>query len=207
MICSNCGANCADTSKHCPLCGYALTDPNAVFGSNDQGQQESVYMGAETTVPNDQPNTGANAGSAAQTNPYDANAGAAQNNAYQNNAYNQNAYQNQGYGQTPYQQPVYNNNYYSYDPGNLTEESLPDNLKPLSPWAYLGYSLLFSMVPCAGLILAFVFAFSKGENVNKRNFARYYLLTLAISLVISIIMVIIFAALGISLSNAYGGYY
>jgi hypothetical protein len=115
---------------------------------------------------------------------------------------------NQQYNQNPYNQPRQD---YGYtNPQELTESSLPENLRPLSPWAYLGYWLLFSMVPCAGIILAFVFAFGNGENVNKRNFARFYLITLAIGFIISLFLVILMTTLGFTFTNAlyqYGGFY
>ena len=121
-----------------------------------------------------------------------------------NQQYNQQFNQNQYQYNQPRQDYGYNN------PAELTESSLPENLRPLSPWAYLGYYLLFTMVPCAGIILAFVYAFSNGENVNKRNFARFYLLMLAIGIVISLFFVILMTTLGFTFSNAlynYGGFY
>ena len=45
-----------------------------------------------------------------------------------------------------------------------------EKFRPLSPWAYVGYSLLFS-VPLIGFILLIVFAFSD-KNVNRRSYAR-----------------------------------
>ena len=42
----------------------------------------------------------------------------------------------------------------------------------LSPWAYVGYGLLFTL-PVIGWILAIVFALND-DNLNRRNFARGY---------------------------------
>lgn len=50
--------------------------------------------------------------------------------------------------------------------------NLPPELEPLSPWAYLGYSILFS-IPLIGLISLIVLAFSN-KNINRRNFARSF---------------------------------
>jgi hypothetical protein len=119
---------------------------------------------------------------------------------------------NQGYG---YQtNPNLNPGYNQYvNPGDINEGNLPDSLKPLSPWAYLGYYCLFSMIPCAGIILAFVFAFGSNENVNRRNFARFYLLMLAIGVVISLMFMILFGSLFASVFREiqqnlpHGGYY
>ena len=40
----------------------------------------------------------------------------------------------------------------------------------LSPWAYVGYGILFTL-PVIGWILAIVFALND-DNLNRRNFAR-----------------------------------
>lgn len=77
---------------------------------------------------------------------------------------------------------------------------LPANLRPLSPWAYFGYTILFS-IPVVGFILTIVFALDN-SNINRRNFARSYFCVLAIVLIIFLISLItggaaaIFAALG-----------
>ena len=42
----------------------------------------------------------------------------------------------------------------------------------LSPWAYVGYGLLFTL-PVIGWILTIVFALND-DNLNRRNFARGY---------------------------------
>ena len=48
----------------------------------------------------------------------------------------------------------------------------PEQFRPLSPWAYFGYSILFS-IPLIGLIVNLVLCFSDG-NINRRNFARSF---------------------------------
>lgn len=45
-----------------------------------------------------------------------------------------------------------------------------DTFRPLGPWAYFGYSILFSL-PLIGLIVNIILCFSDG-NVNRRSFAR-----------------------------------
>lgn len=152
---------------------------------------QSVYFGDETTP--SQPTE--NAGAAPDYNTQ-------YNQSQYGQQYNQNQYNQNQYGQQPNRDSFVN-------PGELNEHSLPESLRPLSPWAYLGYYCLFSMVPCAGLILAFVYAFSSGENVNKRNFARFYLILLGIGLVLSLLTVIFITALGFSLGNSifYNNFY
>ena len=47
-----------------------------------------------------------------------------------------------------------------------------DEYKPISPFGYLGYELLFS-VPIIGWIIQLIFAISH-KNINVRNFARSF---------------------------------
>ena len=54
--------------------------------------------------------------------------------------------------------------------------------KPLSPWAYWGLSLLFS-VPVVGLVFLIIFSIKK-TNINRRNFARSYWISLILMLII-----------------------
>lgn len=72
------------------------------------------------------------------------------------------------------------------------EPELPKEYRPLSPWAYFGYGLLF-LIPVVGLILLIVFSFA-GGNVNRRNFARSYwcslILVLAIVLILAVLVML-----------------
>lgn len=70
---------------------------------------------------------------------------------------------------------------------------------PLSPWAYFGYSLLFS-IPIVGFILLIVFSFND-NNRNRRNYARSYWCGLIIAAAIILVYVVIALALGVSLSS------
>ncbi|MBO7355823.1 MAG: hypothetical protein J6U50_04255 [Lachnospiraceae bacterium] len=112
--------------------------------------------------------------------------------AYQQPQYQQ-AYQNyqQQYQQPYTQQPVYNNI-------NVTPQ-IPDNYKPISPWGYLGYSILFA-IPVLGLILLIVFSFSDA-NINRRNYARSIWCALLLGVIITVILVILAAVLGISIMS------
>ena len=68
--------------------------------------------------------------------------------------------------------------------------------RPLSPWAYFGYQILFS-IPILGFIFLIVFALS-GDNINRRNFARSYFCILVIAIIIfAIVMAIIGGSAGI----------
>ena len=44
----------------------------------------------------------------------------------------------------------------------------PEQFRPLSPWAYFGYSILFA-IPLVGFILLIVFSLSN-QNINRRNY-------------------------------------
>lgn len=74
------------------------------------------------------------------------------------------------------------------------EPELPAELRPMSPWAYFGYGLLF-LIPVVGLVLLIVFSFSNG-NVNRRNFARSYWCSLILVLAI-VLIVLVLVLLGV----------
>lgn len=71
----------------------------------------------------------------------------------------------------------------------------------LSPWAYVGYGILFS-IPLAGeftgrRILAIIFSLSD-DNLNCRNFARAYWCGILLVFVIAVVLTVA----GISLTSA-----
>lgn len=67
--------------------------------------------------------------------------------------------------------------------------------KPLSPWAYFGYTILFH-VPVVGFICLIIFSFDN-SNINRRNFARSYFCIYLLLAVVIIIMLL----LGVSISS------
>lgn len=75
----------------------------------------------------------------------------------------------------------------------------PREFTPMSPWAYVGYRILFA-IPVVGFVLLIVFSFIDG-NIARRNFARSYwcelLLGLGILTIVILVLVLIFGvALG-----------
>ena len=82
------------------------------------------------------------------------------------------------------------------------ETSLPAQYKPLSPWAYFGYTILFS-IPVVGLILLIIFAVDS-SNINRRNFARSYFCIYALTIILCIILAVTggAAAIASSLNSA-----
>ena len=59
---------------------------------------------------------------------------------------------------------------------------------PLSPWAYFGLQILFS-IPVVGFIFLIVFSISSG-NINRRNFARSYWCVYVVALIVFIVLLI-----------------
>lgn len=87
----------------------------------------------------------------------------------------------------------------------MADPVIPPQNKPLSPWAYYGLQLLFS-IPLVGFICLIVFSLDNG-NINRRNFARSYWCSLLITLVIVIILVavLVFTDLGINIIDEING--
>ena len=52
------------------------------------------------------------------------------------------------------------------------QQYLPEAYRPLSPWAYFGLSILYS-VPVIGWIFLIAHAL-ESRNINKRNYARSF---------------------------------
>lgn len=76
----------------------------------------------------------------------------------------------------------------------ITQEELPERFRPLSAWAYVGYTLLFA-IPIVGFVFLIVFSCSSA-NINRRSYARSYWCYLILSLIIIGTAMIILAATG-----------
>lgn len=68
--------------------------------------------------------------------------------------------------------------------------------RPLSPWAYFGYSVLFT-VPFIGLIVNLVFCFGS-ENINRRNYARSFWCAYLLAAIIIAVFLVAAPAIGIT---------
>lgn len=79
----------------------------------------------------------------------------------------------------------------------FTEDTIPEEWKPITMWGYLGYQLLFA-IPLVGLILILVFSFGGAGNRNLRNFARSYL---CVMVIVTIVMIILTVAGVLSMSE------
>ena len=82
---------------------------------------------------------------------------------------------------------------------NCKEENLPEKFSPMSPWAYFGLRILFT-VPIVGFIFLIIFSFND-SNRNRRNFARSYWCGLLIIAAILIIFLVFALILGIGASS------
>lgn len=80
------------------------------------------------------------------------------------------------------------------NPKPLTKENLPNQFRVLSPWAYFGLQILYS-VPIVGFIFLLIHTFSSA-NLNRRSFARSYWCSLILVGIIAVIVAAICVAGG-----------
>lgn len=76
----------------------------------------------------------------------------------------------------------------------MTKEDLPAQFRVLSPWAYFGLQILYS-VPIVGFVFLMIHTFSTG-NLNRRSFARSYWCALLILGAVAVVAAIIAALAG-----------
>ena len=70
----------------------------------------------------------------------------------------------------------------------------PGKSKPLGPWAYVGYGILFA-IPVVGFIFLIIFSIN-GSNLNRRNYARSYWCALLLVVILIIAAMIALIASG-----------
>lgn len=88
---------------------------------------------------------------------------------------------------------------------DINKENVPDAYKPLSVWGYIGYNFLFSL-PIVGFVMLIVYAVNN-DNINRRNYARSFLLLAGIMIVLVIVLFVIFGfSFGSGTYNASYGY-
>ena len=145
MICRNCGAENRESASFCRKCGTKLTS-----------EEEVIKVGEDTASDITEKDTGDEV----------ITIGARSDNDFQK-AYGAGSGSGNrgGHGQHSGGMPGGNMNGM-----NSIYGSIPANLRPLSAWAYFGYSLLFAL-PVAGLIMMIIFALDD-SNINRRNYAR-----------------------------------
>ena len=77
--------------------------------------------------------------------------------------------------------------------------TIPNEYRPLSAWAYFEYNILFA-IPLVGFIMLIVFAFDS-SNINRRNYARSFFCAYLVAIIILIVVLILALFLGISLNS------
>lgn len=77
--------------------------------------------------------------------------------------------------------------------------TIPNEYRPLSAWAYFGYNILFA-IPLVGFIMLIVFAFDS-SNINRRNYARSFFCAYLVAIIILIVVLILALFLGNSLNS------
>ena len=98
------------------------------------------------------------------------------------------------YQQPVYQQPVYQQPYQNAY-AQPAVPAIPEEYKPISPWGYLGYNLLFC-IPLVGFILLIVFSCGGSKNINLKNYARSFWCALLLSVIIGVVMGVLIGILG-----------
>lgn len=93
------------------------------------------------------------------------------------------------------QQPVPEQNTYAQQPSCpvFNPETLPEQYRPLSAWAYFALQLLYS-VPIVGFIFLIIFSFN-GGNVHRRSHARSQWIGFIIVAAIALIFLLFYGAM------------
>ena len=73
---------------------------------------------------------------------------------------------------------------------------IPYEYRPLSPWAYFGYNILFA-IPLIGIIFLIVFSLDS-SNINRRNYARSFWCIYVLAILV-ILFFVLLASIGIAL--------
>lgn len=122
-----------------------------------------------------------------QKNPYGQEQ---QNNYYQNNIPQGNPYGQSPEGANPYQQP--------YIPPYVQPK--PDDTVSILDWVG---TVLLMMVPCVGIIVYIVWAFSKDTKPSKANYCKAILIIYLALIVLYLVIIIAIVAIGIGSSVGY----
>lgn len=111
------------------------------------------------------------------------------------------SYEGDSYGRDSFQQPSVQEqlNYQYQQPNTELEE-------PMSMGEWM-VTLLIMMIPCANIIMMFVWAFSSKEKKSKSNYFKASLIFTAIQFVLIIILMIAYGALLANMMSSTGGYY
>ncbi len=159
------------------------TDPNAnQTGMNNAGQQP--YGNQQNSY---------NYNYNQQSNGYGYGQHDQQNSGY---SYGQQSPQSNGYNYNQQNNYNYQDNY-SYNTGNNGNYNPYGQGQDTSPMSMGDWilTILAAMIPCAGIVIYFIWAFSKSTNINRRNFCRAQLVIMGIVLAIYLIFVVLFGTM------------
>lgn len=179
------------------------TDPNADVKEENvtenttayqytQSNTSDSYAGYQQNIPNQSGQSGYQYQNAqgVQSNNYQYQNTQSSNYQYQNSQNHNYQYQD-GQNNSQYQDNL------SYNTGSnmgYNQNSYQNmDTSPMSMGDWL-LTILAAMIPCAGLVLYLVWAFSNTGNVNRRNFCRAQLIVMAVVSVLYLIIAIVFGA-------------
>lgn len=164
------------------------TDPNADVKEEAEEPVQTVYGYTQGSAPDTQKYAQDTYAGYRQGTPVQSG----QSNPYKYQSVNNYQPQNNQYTSGQYQDNLsYNTgNNLGYNQNNY--ENMDTNPMTMGEWLL---TILAAMIPCAGIILYLVWAFSKTGNVNRRNFCRAQLIVMAFVFVLYIVM---FVVLGVS---------
>lgn len=74
---------------------------------------------------------------------------------------------------------------------SITQKTVP----PLSAWQY-ALNIFLSLIPLVGFILLLVWAFSSGENIHRKNWAKGRLIIMVIGYVFVFLFFFLIVGLG-----------
>lgn len=173
------GADAKQTSSQ-PV----YTDPNADVKEEDTAAYQYTQSSSSDSYAGYQQNTPTQSGQSGyqyQSSNYQyQNAQSSQNTNYQ--------YQDSQNGSSQYQD---NLNYNIGSNMGYNQNSYQDmDTSPMSMGDWL-LTILAAMIPCAGLILYIVWAFSSTGNINRRNFCRAQLIVLGVIFVLYFIIAVV----------------
>lgn len=192
------------------------TDPNADAREEGQGTESGFgnTYGGEANAQNEsssEPNNNyqgywdnQSQDTQSQDTQYNQNTQSQDNQNTQYNQYNQNTQYSDQYSQNTQYSAGGSNYSYNVNPNQPYNGEEGYDTTPMSMGDWL-LTLLAALIPCCGgIILYFVWAFSKKGNLNRRNYCRAALIIQGAGIVICIIMWII---MGSALFSALGYYY